>query len=128
MEINGKIILHNLTQNQKYISEGLGIKEGNLIKLNCVDDFYQIKIENNINFKKENNITTLIYDFMEDKNTENKYLIKSTNQILFIKIKTLKIVIKDGIININYETYINDECEKYSLNIEYEEVNKWKSI
>ncbi len=94
----------------KYKDNKLSFKYDNeSIKLDILKD--------NIIMEKENNDSTLSFNFVLNKKTESSYLIKDLNLYIDTKVLTNKLLIEDNRIYIEYELYLQDE---YSGNFIYE--------
>lgn len=79
--------------------------------------------DSNIVFEKEDDNSKLVYNFIENKITNNIYTVKNLDQTLelILKIKTTKILINDNNIIIDFEMLVDSDNKiNYELNIHYE--------
>ncbi len=112
-KIKGRIKINN--QNIMFFK---GIMNKNHITYKENDILVTIDIyENKIVMKREKDDYNAILSLIQNKVTKNKYNIKNIG-IVFINIKTLKLIIDNNFISIEY--LIIDSNETFNYQIEYE--------
>ena len=97
-------------------------KHNNKLTFTIENDKYILEKGKDIKIKKENNESILDFIYINNKETEGTYLIKELNMYIDAKIKTNMIDIKDNLIHIKYELYLQDNfIDNFELKINIKE-------
>ena len=85
------------------------IYKNNKLIFSINEDNYDITKKENIIFHKENKESIIDFEFKDNALTKGTYFIKDLNFYMDANIKTIKYIVENNIIDIEYKLWLQDE-------------------
>lgn len=85
------------------------IYKNNKLIFSINEDKYDITKKENIIFHKENKESIIDFEFKDNVLTKGTYFIKDLNFYMDANIKTIKYIVENNIIDIEYKLWLQDE-------------------
>ncbi len=85
------------------------IYKNNKLIFSINEDNYDITKKENIIFHKENKESIIDFEFKDNVLTKGTYFIKDLNFYMDANIKTIKYIVENNIIDIEYKLWLQDE-------------------
>ena len=122
-KINVKTILHNITENEYFNNDSIGIKDKN--KLKYIDDKVVVVVEimnDKVSLKRNTEDYEIFMVFDLNTETLGKYIIRNLGEFK-LNIITNKLLIENDLIEIEYQMILDGkEKQEFSYKIEYKEM------
>lgn len=122
-KINVKTILHNITENECFNNDSIGIKDKN--KLKYIDDKVVVVVEimnDKVSLKRNTEDYEIFMVFDLNTETLGKYIIRNLGEFK-LNIITNKLLIENDLIEIEYQMILDGkEKQEFSYKIEYKEM------